>query len=426
MTDTSWHEPVWVKGEDIVNRAIWWLKGLKRLAMGGGLGLALAFGAWGGEPIRVGLNADLTTADAESGEAIRRGARVAMEEINAAGGVLGRRMELVYRDHRRNPARGVRNVEELAADSSVVALLGGKHTPVVLAELPRVHELGIPYLIPWAAGTPIVDNGFDPSFVFRISIHDALAGEFMIAHASKRHDPAYVGLLLEQTGWGRSNEQALRVALQARGLAAAATEWFNWGQEDMGPALERLAAAGAKTILFVGNAPDGVTLVRGMRARPKADRLPILSHWGIAGGDFAQPLGHELDGLDLCFLQTFSFFDPPFPERTDRFLATWRRLYPEDGALERIAAPTGAAHAYDLVHVLARAIEQAGGTDRARVRDELERIERHEGLMRDYAPPFSRDRHDALDASDYRMARFRNGVIVPLAAEDGARGGDDP
>jgi branched-chain amino acid transport system substrate-binding protein len=319
---------------------------------------------------------------------------------------------------------GERNIRELAADGRVVAILGGKHTPVVLAELPLVHELGVPYLIPWAAGTPIVDNGFEPNYVFRVSVRDAMAGDFLVGHSVERHGARRLGLLLEQTGWGRSNEQALLGALAARNLAPAHTEWFNWGQPDLVPALRRMAAAGAEAIVFVGNAPDGVTLVRAMLERPAEARIPVISHWGVAGGDFAAPLGEALDGVELCFLQTFSFFEPPHPERAEAFLATWRRLYPEDAALERIHAPAGVAHAYDLVHLLAKAIERAGSADRAKVRGELERIERHEGLVRDYAPPFAPGRHDALDAGDYRMARFRKGVIVPdgvkTCADDGS------
>jgi branched-chain amino acid transport system substrate-binding protein len=371
-----------------------------------------AFRAYG-EPILVGLNADLTTADAESGEAIRRGALVAMEEINAAGGVLGRRLELEARDHRRNPARGKRKVRELAADGRVVAILGGKHTPVVVAELPLVHELGVPYLIPWAAGTAIVENGYEPNYVFRVSVNDALAGGYLVEHAMGRHGTGKVGLLLEQTAWGRSNEDSLRAALAARGAEPVHVDWFNWGQGDLRPALERFSAAGAEGIVFVGNAPDGVTLVRGMLKFPAEARVPVVSHWGVAGGDFVEPLGDALDAVSLCFLQTYSFFDPPFPERAERFLETWRRLYPEDAPIERIAAPAGVAHAYDLVHLLAKAIEQAGSADRAKVRDSLERIERHEGLVRDYEPPFAPGRHDALDAGEYRMARFRKGVAMP-------------
>ncbi len=364
-------------------------------------------------PIRIGLNADMSSADAESGEAIRRGALVAMEEINAAGGVLGRPLALEVRDHRRNPARGVVNMREFAAQEEVVAVLGGKHTPVILAELEVVHEHGIPYLIPWAAGTQLVDNGHDPNFVFRVSVRDEYAGVFLVDHILER-DFERVGLILEQTGWGRSNELALTLALREHGLSPARVEWFNWGERSFAPALARLEEAKADALVFVGNAPDGVSLIQAVLDLPESRRLPVISHWGIAGGDFAEPLGEALSGVDLVFLQTFSFFDPRFPDRADRVALLYQQLFPEADSIVAIKAPTGVAHAYDLVHLLARAVAKAGSPDRSAVRDALESLDHYAGLVRDYAPPFTAERHDALDRGDFRMARFANGVIMPL------------
>ena len=399
-------------GGERMTRSGEWLRGFCFIMVAWmGVNLAIV-PAVGGDTIRVGLNADLTSADAESGEAIRRGALVAMAEINDEGGVLGRRLELVPRDHRRNPARGIDNLKELAAMEDVVAVLGGKHTPVVLAELPLIHELGLPYLIPWAAGTAIVDNGQDPNFVFRVSVRDELAGGFLMDHAVERHGYRRIGLLLEQTGWGRSSEVALKAGLARHGLEPCHVEWFNWGKDDFEDALVRFDRAGAEVIVFVGNAPDGAGLARALIDRSPEKRLPVISHWGVAGGDFAGKVGADLDGFEFGFLQTFSFFDPPFPDRADRFMETWRELFSEEGGIEQIAAPAGVAHAYDLVHLLAKALAQAGEPDRAKVRDELERIGRHEGLVRNYDPPFGPDRHDALDVTDYCIAQFEKGVIV--------------
>lgn len=361
--------------------------------------------------IRIGLNADMSTVDAESGEAIRRGALIAIEEINAAGGVLGRPLTLEVRDHRRNPARGLVNVQALADQPDVVAILGGKHTPVILGQLALIHDIGIPYLVAWAAGTPIIDNGYAPNFVFRVSVRDEFAGEFLVSQAVARGYKRLV-LVLEQTGWGRSNERALTAALFARGLKPVRVEWFNWGEKAFDQILSRNAEADA--LIFVGNSPDGVTLVRALAATDAPPSLPVLSHWGIAGGDFVVPLGDVLETVDLMFLQTFSFFTPPFPDRAARVIQAYTRQFAPAGGLRDIEAPTGVAHAYDLVHLLAQAIEKAGSTRREAVREALEKLEYHAGLVRDYAPPFTPQRHDALMPQDYRMARFVNGVIIPL------------
>ncbi len=364
-------------------------------------------------PILIGLDADMSAASAEAGEAIRRGAILAIGEINEQGGLLGRSLELVVRDHRGNPARGVDNIQELSDMPDLLAVVGGLHTPVALQQLKSLHEKKIIYLGAWAAGTPIVANGYEPNYVFRVSVRDEYAGGFMVKHALD-HDVKKLGLLLERTGWGRSNEKAVTTALAERGLVAAGVEWFNWGIKDMGEQIERLHAAGADGVILVANPPEGLAALKSMAARPESARLPIISHWGITGGKFPQLAGDLLDEVDLVFLQTFSFLAPPFPERADKIFERYRLSFTETKTVEDVMSPPGTAHAYDLIKLLGKAVEKAGSLDRAAVRDALERIESHEGLMRNYAPPFSPTKHDALDASDFIMARYGdNGVIVP-------------
>lgn len=87
--------------------------------------------------ILIGLDADMSSASAESGEAIRRGIVLALDGINRNGGVLGRRLELVVRDHRGNPGRGIDNMLAFAQMNDLVAVVGGIHTPVALEELER-------------------------------------------------------------------------------------------------------------------------------------------------------------------------------------------------------------------------------------------------------------------------------------------------
>lgn len=366
-----------------------------------------------GPAVLIGLDADMSSGSAQSGEAIRRGAAVAISEINAAGGVLGRPFELVVRDHRGIPARGRDNIEEFAALPDLVAVIGGIHTPVALNELEPVHKHRLIYLGPWAAGTSIVDNGHTPNYVFRVSVRDQLAGGFLVkqALAAGYRSP---GLLLERTGWGRSNEKAISSALRAAGLEAVRTEWFHWGAESLAGAIERLTLASADVVLLVANPREGVIAVRDMAARPEVKRRPVISHWGITGGDFFGQTGSDLARVNLQFLQTFSFLAPPFPGRAERFFARYKQLFPEVAEPADIGSPVGTAHAYDLVHLLAKAIAKAGTVDRPAVRDALETLVRHEGLVRNYDPPFTADRHDALTAADFRMARFdASGRIVP-------------
>lgn len=373
---------------------------------------------WGAEtesvrPILVGLDADMTAMRA--GEAIRRGMILAIDEINGSGGVLGRPLELVVRDNRRNPARGVDNIEELAQLDDLVAVVGGMLTPVGLAAVESIHRHQLIYLGPWAAGTTLVDNGHDPNFVFRVSVRDEFAGGFLVDAALDR-GYRNLGLLLWRTSWGRSNEKAMTDALGRLGMTPAGIQWFNTGQRSMSAELDALIAGGADVIMLVANTFEGATAIREMASRPASERLPIISHWGITGSQIHHELESALTAVDLTFLQTFSFVDPPVPDRAERLYQAYCERFDDCTSPGRVPSPVGTAHAYDLVHLLRMAITQAGSTDRSQVRRALENLGPYQGLMRNYDPPFSADRHDALDATDFRLSRYgEDGAIIPLA-----------
>jgi branched-chain amino acid transport system substrate-binding protein len=370
-----------------------------------------------GVPIIIGLDADMSKGAAQGGEAIRRGVVLAIDEINAGGGVLGRPLKLVVKDHRGNPARGVDNIKAFASMEELVAVVGGVHTPVALAELEVIHKHKIIYLGPWAAGTPIVDNAFDPNFVFRVSVRDEYAGGFLVNEARKRGF-SKLGLLLWRTGWGRSNEKAMTNALAAIGLQPAAIQWFNTGQKDLSKEISALEARGADVVMLVSNPVEGQAAVRDMAMRPSNRRLPIISHWGITGGHFYKSAAEWIRQIDLSFLQTFSFFDPPFPKRAALLLDSYCLRFGGCKSKADARSPVGIAHAYDLVKLLSRAIEKAGSIDRTHVRAAMERLGEYQGIMRNYDPPFTRNRHDALNQADFKMCRFGvDGAIEPIAAE---------
>ncbi|MEM7207439.1 MAG: ABC transporter substrate-binding protein [Pseudomonadota bacterium] len=369
-----------------------------------------------GAPIVVGLSADMSRGGARSGEAIRRGAMLAIDEINARGGVLGRRLELSVSDHRGIPARGADNIMDFSENPNVVAVLGGLHTPVAMAELKPVHSQQIVYLGPWAAGTGVVENGHSPNYVFRVSVRDEYAGEFLIKAAIKK-GAKRPGLLLWNTAWGRSNETAMSNAINKLALPAAPVEWFNTRPKSVDEELESLYQQGVDTVMLVANPLDGVKVIRAMVKRAPDKRMPIISHWGITGGNFYDKIADVADQIDLTFLQTYSFFDPPFPEKSAQIQRRYCSMFNQCGP-EKIISPVGTAHAYDLVKLLQKAIEQSGSTDRVEVRDALEHLDRHDGLVRVYQRAFTPDDHDALDSSDFTLAQYdKFGAIRPVTLD---------
>ena len=375
--------------------------------------LAGAAGAQPKEPIKIGLAAAVSGGSAASGEAIKRGLQIALDEINARGGVLGgRKLELVIRDDEGNPAKGVAIARELVEREKVAVVFGGLHTTVALAQVPVWQELRTPYMGAWAAGTNITRNGASPNFVFRVSANDDLVDRYLARYAIEVMKKGKPGLLLENTAWGQSNEAGLGKWLGERNVKPVGIEKFNWNDPDMSPQLLRLRGAGADHVILVANAPEGAQVVK---SRAKIGwEVPMISHWGISGGRFAELTGELSDGV--VFLQTYSFFGKQ-GERGQAVLKALAEKYGVKGP-EDVIAPVGTANAYDGMHLVALAIEQAGGTDGSKLREALENLKaEYRGLIKTYRRPFTAEQHDALTDEDYIMVAWKGGKIVPVAAK---------
>ncbi len=236
-----------------------------------------------------------------------------------------------------------------------MAVFGGISSPVALSELGIIHDKKIIYLDPWAAATPIVENGRSPNFVFRVSVRDEYAAGFLLPEALKVSDK--VGLLLVNNGWGRSNHRALIDELKQRSLEAVSIQWFDWGETSHQNMINALYQDGAEVIIYVGNSVEAVSFIRQLAV--KQPPVPVVSHWGITGGDFELLTGDVLHKVDLRVLQTFSFINNK-DKRAKTIVDRYREKYQVNSAYD-IVAPTGMAHAYDLTHLLVLAIRKANG-----------------------------------------------------------------
>ena len=362
------------------------------------------------EPVKIGLSAAVSGGSAASGEAIKRGLQIAIDEINGKGGVLGgRKLELVIRDDEGNPQKGVTIARELVEREKVAAVFGGLHTTVALAQVPVWQELKVPYMGTWAAGTNVTRNGQTPNYVFRVSANDDYVDRFLSRYAMDALKKGKPGLLLENTPWGQSNEVGLTKWFGEKGVKAVGVERFNWNDPDMSPQLLRLKQGGADVVMLVANAPEGAQVVK---SKAKVGwEVPIVSHWGISGGRFAELTGELSEGV--VFVQTYSFFGKQ-NARGEAVLKALKDKYGVKGP-EDVTAPVGTANAYDALHLVALAIEQAKSTDGAKVRDALEELKAdYAGLIKTYKHPFTGEQHDALTERDYVMVVWKGGKIVPV------------
>ncbi|MET0962349.1 MAG: ABC transporter substrate-binding protein [Noviherbaspirillum sp.] len=376
------------------------------------LGAAAVPGAQAVETIRIGLVTALSGQSAQAGEAITRGLSVAIGEINAKGGLLGGRMvELVRRDDEGNPAKGVIAARELIYKEKVAVLFGGLDTPVSMAIVPIANQEKVPFMGPWAAGTGITKNGVNPNFAFRVSAVDEIVDKGMLAYAQKTFKSVKPGMILVNNAWGESNEKGLVAALTEKGMKPAGIEKFEGSDVDVVPQLNRLKAAGADALFMVGNVGPSAQVVKSLDRM--GWKVPVVSHWGPAGGRFTELAGPN--AKNVHFVQTYSFFGKQSPTG-EKVIAALKAKYPTIKGPDDITPAVGVANAYDGMHLAALAIARAGSTSGPAVREGFYKIERYEGLIKTYNQPFSPAVQDALNENDYVWAQFIDNRILPVGA----------
>lgn len=371
-------------------------------------------------PVFIGVNINKTQ---QSDISILRGAEIAVDEINAAGGLLGHPVVLKVKDTHDNPARGKDNILEFAQEKNLLAVLGGTRTPVALAEIPLIQEHKLIYLSPWAAGTSITQNTYTPNYVFRVSVRDDLANLFLLKSA---RDLGYQApcLLLENTAWGRSNQDGFNQAASDLNYPLMTTQWFNLGTQNFSDYLDFFQKKECDIILLVAVSPDGWFFIKRMQESPNHSQTPILSHWGILTGNFKDHMkGVDITKIQLKFLQTFSFLDQRDHPLTQNVIQKYIARYGDADLSSDIFAPTGTAHSYDLIHFLALAVKQAKSFNHEQIRENLEKISSHNGLVKTYNQPFTEQRHDALTIEDYKLAYFNEhgDIIIEAPHRDGGK-----
>src|SRR5256714_6778532 len=374
-----------------------------------GLALALFAGISFAQTVKIGLVTALSGQSARAGEAITRGLQVAIDEINAQGGVLGKKLELVRRDDEATPAKGVIAARELVHKEKVAVLFGGLDSPVSIAIIPVISEAKVPFMGPWAAGTPITHNGTSPNYAFRVSAVDEIVDKAILQYAQKNFNVKKPGLILVNNPWGESNEKGLKAAMAAKGVAPAGIEKFEGNDVDVVPQLTRLKNAGADSLFLVGNVGPSSQVVKSL------DRMgwkpPIVSHWGPAGGRFTELAGPS--AKNVHFVQTYSFFGRQSPVG-EKVLKALMAKYADVKGPGDVTPAVGVANAYDAMMLTAMAIQAAGSTDGPKLRDGNYKIDRYEGLIKTYTKPFSSQQHDALNEHDYVWAQFIDNQIVPV------------
>ncbi|MFT6693818.1 MAG: branched-chain amino acid transport system substrate-binding protein [Neolewinella sp.] len=373
------------------------------------------------------LSADRSGAKA-SGNSIEQGIRTALDEIDYEIGDY--KVSLKSFDHRGSTPRAKRHLDAFLQDPTALALYGGLHSPPLLGTRDFINENKILVMVPWAAATPITRYPSAQNWIFRLSIDDSKAGHFITQQSVDKNKFKKVALLLEDTGWGKANHRTMISALKDRQLSPASVTWFNWGISDSNARIlmRNIIQTGADSIFMVGNASEGNAFVKAMVSLPKEQRLPIFSHWGITGGDFAEQMAPGLlESIQLSFIQTTFSFMAPLSGFQQSVFDRASQLFPESiQNPQDIKAPNGFIHAYDLTRLLIAAINKNALHDemalnRNNIKSALENLNTPvQGLIKTYNRPFTTfspnipDAHEALDIDDFSMGHYgpNNEIIL--------------
>lgn len=362
------------------------------------------------ETVKIGLVAALSGNSALSGEAITRGMTIAIDEVNARGGVMGgKKLVLVRRDDESNPSKGQLAARELIEKEKVAVVFGGIDTPVSVALVNVMQELKTPYMGVWAAGTNITQNGKNPNYMFRVSVVDERVDSAMLKYAQKAFGAKKPGAILVNNPWGESNQKGLEKASNELKIPLAAVEKYGASDVDITPQLTRLKNAGADALVLVGNAAPAAQVMKSLDRM--GWKVPVVSHWGISGGRFNELAGPRYK--DVHFVQTYSFYGQQ-GKVGSKVLAELKKRYPDIKGPADILAPVGVANAYDAVMLTALALDSAKSTEGDKLRNAFYNVPEYDGLIKKYNKPFKPGDNDALEDGDYIWVRFDGKNAVPV------------
>lgn len=369
------------------------------------------------DTIKVGVFCPFTGGSADMGISARNGIRLAVEEINTmAGGVGGRKIELLERDDQGNPEVGKQVVEELVHKNKVVAALGVCNTGVGLATIDIFQNAKVPLIVPVSTGTPLTKKFAPPAapenWIFRVSPRDEIQAPFIVADVLKRGFRK-VALFADTTGYGEAGKNDVEKALAANGLKAVSVQRFALGVKDLSEQVKEARAAGADVVISYTVGPEAAVLAKSIEKQKWS--VQLIGSWPLSWRNFIDAAGSAGEGalVAVSFIQQASF------QRRNAFITAYTQKY----NTPIMPAPMAAAQGYDAAMLLFYALHQAQGSEPARIKTALESLNRPvAGVITTYDKPFSPADHDALSGNMIVLGVVRKGAVEYAYKEDANRG----
>ena len=344
-----------------------------------------------GEPFRIGTILSVTGPGAFLGDHMRRGMELAIEEINAKGGINGRKIEWVFYDAETQASKAVTSVRRLIEQDKVDMIVGGGNASgLALAMVPIVEKAEVPFISTEGAMS-IVNPVSARKWTFKSTIDDDQILERAADSFAKRGITS-IALLHDSTGFGQSAKEQMEKVAPRRGLKVV-YESFNPADTDLTAQITRIRASDAKAVICWTIVPTGVVFLKQARQLGLGDRVLMHSYGFVDDRSMKQAEGAAI-GIDLMSVKFPVGNDLAASDPVKQRIAdlTTRYLKRYNQAPNQFVAQT-----YDAIYIAAEALK-AGGKDKAKVRAALEGIRNFPGVGGNFN--FSPTAHSGLAKND--------------------------
>jgi len=315
--------------------------------------------------IVIGLSTPLSGAAVFQGQHDRWGAQLAVEHVNADGGVLGRQLVLDVQDNACNPTEGVNGVGRMIANKDLVAILGAMCSSVTLAIMPVIERANVPLLVGSSSAASITEQAGAGGniWTFRAGPNDDSMA-VALANYLKQVNPGYVKIayLAENTDYGRGGAVSLTKALRPIGMVVASTDYYDKGTQDFTTVLSRLKMRAPDAIALYSMGVDQINLMRQFRSLGL--KIPLTGRVELSGVQQESIASGILNGATAVF-QWAPEIDTP---ANRAFVQAYRARFQEEPLLQ-------SANAYENVLILVDAIRRANSLDRHAIREAIQRTD---------------------------------------------------
>lgn len=348
-------------------------------------------GEGGDGPIRIGVPVPLSGDSAAAGEDILNGAKLAAEDVNEAGGVLGRQIELISEDDACTAQTAAQAAQALIA-ADIAAAAGGYCSTASLPELQAFSRAGIPFAMDASTNADLTEMGIEEAF--RLIGRDDQQGPFVARYLAEELAVTRAAVLHDNTTYAEGLAAEVVAGLEEEGVEVVFHDALTPGQSDYSPVLTSIAGANPDVLYYSGYFAEAGLLLR--------QHAQLGLDFQVMGGDATNdPTVIETAG-DAA--EGFLFSTAPlaqFLTGAEDFLNAYQEAY-------GTAPGPYSVYEYDAVRIVAQAIEDAGSTDPAAITEALHAIEDYEGITGTITFDDKGDRDELL----YMVATVENGEFV--------------